>query len=416
MKKKIVILGLCLAFLVRFGVVFWGYHGDLNNNISWAKAAVERGFNGFYEGEVWEYSAPNQPPLTIIIFWFVRLVWQGVNDLSWFLNNNFGVFPSSFIWFWELKGMILLIKLPCILADFGIGWLIYKFVRKVFGAGEKLAYGMAFLWLFNPITMYNSSVWGQTDSVVNFLGLWAILFLLKKDLVRFGVLFGLSILFKGSLVIFIPILLFVAVKDKFGLANWVKAVGASALVVFVVSFWFHPSWDLPLWLVRLYNERILPGEIGYLTANAFNFWWLVDSGKVLDSSVYLGLPARVWGVVVTVGVNIGLIWWVNKKFGAKRILMSLVVVALSSFLFMTRIHERYMYPVFPLATVLLSVLPSFAVFYVILSLSYLTNMYHLFWVPNLKYVRDLFEMGLSNVLSLVNLAVLGVFGVKYKNE
>ena len=128
MKKLFVIF--LLAFLLRISVLFLGYHGDLNNQISWGTLAIERGFNGFYEGTNWPNSAPNQPPLTILLLASVAGLWQLIHSLSWYLNDHISFFPSSFIWFWEARGMILMMKFPSIVADLGIGWLIYIYLKE----------------------------------------------------------------------------------------------------------------------------------------------------------------------------------------------------------------------------------------------------------------------------------------------
>ena len=142
-----------LAFILRISLIFVAHHGDLNNNISWGTLAVERGLSGFYEGEDWPFSAPNQPPLTILMLVGVRAIWQAVETTSWWLNNNINFFYSPFIWFWEEKGMTLLVKLPGILADLGIGWLIYEYFRKK--NRIKLGLRLTTVWLFNPVIWYN---------------------------------------------------------------------------------------------------------------------------------------------------------------------------------------------------------------------------------------------------------------------
>ena len=275
--------------------------------------------------------------------------------------------------------MTLLVKLPSLLADLGIGYLIYKhFVNE---KREKLGRILASVWLFNPVTWYNSAIWGQTDSVVNFLGLISVWALLSKRLTKFVIFFVGSILFKGSLALFAPILLLVAVIQKYSLREWLSAAFGGVTVILVTSIWFHPYVDLPLWLVNLYRERILPGEIGYLTANAFNFWWLIDSGKTLDSTLYFGIGARFWGFVIT---SLGLIFallHVNKKTSKERVFFVLAFVALTSFLFMTRIHERYLYPFFPYATLLLGYIPGFSFAYFVLSVVHILNLYSEFWAP-----------------------------------
>jgi Gpi18-like mannosyltransferase len=396
-----------IALTLRLGLVFTAYHGDLNNNISWGTLAVERGLSGFYgssDADDWEYSAPNQPPLSILMFAGVRVVWQVVENVSWWLNNNISIFPSPFIWFWEGRGMILLIKLPGILADLGVGFLIYRYFEK--RGKKKIGAGLSGLWLFNPIVWYNSTIWGQTDSVVNLLGLLGLLGLLRKNLAQFSIWFTLSFLFKGSLAIFIPILGFVAVWQKHPLKEWLHAVCYALLAIILVSVWFHPQLNLLSWLINLYRNRILPGEIGYLTANAFNFWWLVDSGKVWDSTLYFGLPARIWGFVLTLGGIGGIVYWLRKKVTNKRIFVSLMFVSLISFLFMTRIHERYLYPFFPYATLLLGTVSGLFVPYLVLTITHLLNLYHLFWFPPLAPLEAMYQWPwLMQLISVVNIFI-----------
>src|SRR3990167_10923077 len=168
--KKVLILIFFSAFVLRLSVSLIAYHGDLNNNISWGTLALERGLNGFYgssDANDWPYSAPNQPPLSILSLAGLRVVYLAIENISWRLNNQFSFFPSTFIWFWEAKGMTLLMKLPSIFADLGIGWLIYKYFEKE--GKHKLGLILSAVWLFNPIIWYNSSIWGQTDSIVNLL-------------------------------------------------------------------------------------------------------------------------------------------------------------------------------------------------------------------------------------------------------
>lgn len=398
-----------LGLILRLGVSLVGYHGDLNNNISWGTIAYEKGLNGFYEGsglatksngeKDWPYSAPNQPPLTILTFALCRFVWQHLRDFIWYMNWQLLIFPSRLVWFWDDYGMTLLVKLPSIFADLGIAYLIYRYFKN-----QKTGLILSAVWLFNPVIWYNSSVWGQTDSVVNLLGLLAILFLLKKKLPVFAVLFTLSMLFKGSLSTFVPVLFFYALWQKYSVKDWFKAILAGLITVLMVSVWFHTAGDLIIWLIDLYMKRILPGEIGFLTANAYNFWWLVDPGKIYDSTLYFGLSARLIGFVIVLAVNAGVIFWLGKKPDHKRLLLSLLIVSLVSFLFMTRIHERYLYPYFPVSTLALGFLPGYWPVYGLFSLIHLINLYNLFWVPGIGPLRNFLMLSWPGyVFSAVNL-------------
>lgn len=401
MKKILIIF--VLALVLRLSVVFVAHHGDLNNNISWGNLALDRGLGGYYEGGSWPYSNPNQPPLTILTFAGTSYVWKSVENVSWFLNNKFRAFPSSFIWFWEGKGMDLMVKFPGIIADVIIGYMIYKFLRK---KKSKKAIFVTCVWLFNPVIWYNSAVWGQTDPIVNLLALASIILLLKRDLIKSLVFLVLSILFKGSLAIFIPVIIAYAIFQKYSVKKWVTSIFFGMATAVLASVWFHPKWDLFVWLFNLYRNRVFPGEIGYLTANSFNFWWLVNPGKILDSTLYLGVPARVWGIIVMLGTFVILIFYLWKKQNEKRLLISLAVISIASFLFMTRIHERYLYPFFVPATILLGFVPGIVTPYIIYSLTHLLNLYNLFWAPGIPFLERFYlNPAFPVILSIINLLV-----------
>ena len=285
MKIKLIILFL-VAFLFRIALIPIAHHGDLNNNISWGEELLDRGVVGFYgsdKAEDWPYSAPNQPPLYIYLFGGVVQTYRSVDSVTRFLNESVGIFPSSFVWYWEESGMDLMAKLPGIFADLGIGYLIYKYFAQK--KKKKLAVTLSLVWLFNPLTWYNSSIWGQTDPIVNFIGLLAILGLLGElklarrvgELVWFFFWFTVAYLFKPSLTVFIPVLALYILVKKYPIKEYLKSALVAFVTIIVVSVWFNPYINFISWFIDLYLNRILPGEIGYLTANAFNLWWLVDS-------------------------------------------------------------------------------------------------------------------------------------------
>lgn len=420
MKTKLIIV-FFVALVLRLSVSLLGFHGDLNNNISWGNIAYQKGLNGFYEGytdletslpknesgEVaWPYSAPNQPPLTIMLFAMIGFVWQKLRDFIWYMNWELVIFPSRIVWFWDDFGMKFLVKLPSMLADLGVGFLLYKFVMEKLKKSEKIALIIASVWLFNPVVWYNSSVWGQTDSIVNLFGLLAIINLLDKKLIWFSMFFSVSFLFKGSLGTFIPVLVAYIFFQKYKGKDYLLATLSVIASVIFVSFWFHPEANLFFWLYDLYVKRILPGEIGFLTANSFNLWWLVDPGKVYDSVKYFGINARAIGISATLIVNILAIYWLAKKPNQNRLLATLMIIAIGSFLFMTRIHERYLYPFFPISTLFLGLSPGYWLVYIAFSAVQLLNLYNLFWVPSIPMVEGTLALGwVTYSLSVINIGL-----------
>src|SRR5258706_1255910 len=402
MRKKLFFV-FFIAFILRILLINVAFHGDLYNNLSWGNMAI-KGLNGFYEKTGFQYSIPNQPPLYIILFALTSFLYQTIYNFSWYLNSHFGFFPSAFIWFWQQSGNIILLKLPGIFADLGIGYMIYHIFKSK--NKQNLGFNLAALWLFNPITFYNSAIWGQTDTIVNLLGLMSVYFLINKKLVKSLLFLTLSLLFKGSLAIFVPILFFFALWQKYELKTWMKAILISGIATILITVWFHPNLNLPVWLLNLYTKQILPGEIGDLSANAFNFWYLINPGKVLDSIKYFGVTAHFIGYITTLSVMAVAIFKLQKQKTENRLLFSLAIVAMTSFLFMTRIHERYLYPFFPVATILVGFKKKFLIPYLILSFTFLLNMYNLFWAPGIFVFENILKTsGLPNILTVINLVV-----------
>lgn len=412
MKRFIFILFLGLIF--RILLVPIARHGDVNNNTSWGQSLLSRGPRDFYDGRMWLFSAPNQPPLYLYTFGITSFFQNGTTTLINSLNKQLAVFPSQLVWINEQWGELYWAKLPGIIADIGIAVVIYKF----FVTKKKTGLILSTLWLINPISWYNSAIWGGTDSIVNLLGLLSIYFLVnKKKLHLATIFFTLSLLFKGSIALLFPILLLIAIKQKHKSYEYVLSAVLSLLTVVIVALPFHTHLDSLIYLYRLYTERFFPGEIGSLTANAFNFWWIVDSGVTLDSKIYFGIAARLWGILFMSCGYLFLLYKVYKAKNNKSIFLSLSLIPLLTFLFMTRIHERYMYPFFPLATIALGEFSSLLVPLTILSVTNLLNMYHLFWAPGIPtleywYLNPTFMI----VLSLVNLFTFGYIMVRYQKS
>jgi dolichyl-phosphate-mannose-protein mannosyltransferase len=259
---------------------------------------------------------------------------------------------------------------------------------------------------------------GQTDPIVNLFGLISIYFLIDKKLVKSLLFLTLSLLFKGSLAIFVPVLLIYAIWQRYNLKTWIKAILVSGIVTTLITVWFHPSFDLHIWLINLYTKQILPGEIGDLSANAFNFWYLINPGKILDSITYFGIPARVLGYLIIIIVMALAILKLQKQKTERRLFFALTIIALTSFLFMTRIHERYLYPFFPVATILIGFLPEFIFPYLVLSFVFWVNMYNLFWAPGIPTLENILKTtSLPVILSITNLTIFaGIFILFLKNK
>jgi Gpi18-like mannosyltransferase len=117
-----------------------------------------------------------------------------------FLNNTFSFFPSFIIPVLESNLHAWLVKLPFILSDIGLGYLIYKIVLKIKPNKAILA---ASFFLFNPVLIYNSTIWGQTDSLINLFAILGIYLIFQKKYFPGIFIFLSGFLFKLSLIIYI---------------------------------------------------------------------------------------------------------------------------------------------------------------------------------------------------------------------
>jgi len=119
------------------------------------------------------YARPEYPPLSTMMFLVFRWIYESIFNVVWKINIAVSIFPSNFVTWFDKYGYFSLLKLPGILGDIGIGYLIYKYTR------EKL---ISYFYLFNPGVIYLSALWGQTESAVAFFALAGLMLLLRKIL------------------------------------------------------------------------------------------------------------------------------------------------------------------------------------------------------------------------------------------
>lgn len=404
--NKLLLFSLLAALLLRLVLAPLVHHGDIENHVAWGLWAREFGLGGYYDFlNFFNFAKPNQPPLTILLYLIVRYLYEGIFAVLWFINVKISIFPSNLITWFDNFGNLTLLKLPSILADLGLGLIIYNLTKEI--KKEKALLAMN-LYLFNPFVWYNSSVWGQTDSVLLLLGFSSVLSFLKKKPVLGAVLFAMTLLFKATLIIFIPIILIIIIRQKVSLKKLAAAIGFFLGTVWLLAKSFSVGFTFP-WVIDLYTKKIAGGELHYLTANAFNLWGLFYGLlPIRDSLTILGIPAFWIGTVLFGILSLTVLYCFYKKTNLKTLLFALTLIAMTAFLFLTRMHERYMYFMFaPLAVLAVSE-PVLLIIYIILSISHFLNLYNFWWVPRIGVLVNalLSNNGLlTKFLSVLNLGL-----------
>src|SRR5580698_7751413 len=136
-----------------------GFETDVDTYIAWALHLSQQGFRNFYSTIGFADYPPGYFYTLAAVGHFWRLFFAA-HDPGYAVLRD-------------------LVKVPAILADLGVGALVYAIVRRFAGTGCAL--GAAALYLLNPATIYISALWGQVDSITGGLALLAIYALLRSS-------------------------------------------------------------------------------------------------------------------------------------------------------------------------------------------------------------------------------------------
>ena len=415
LPKKLFLLALILRLILIF---ISGYHPDVLNHIDWGKRFWQYGPTRFYEESVWGVSWPNQPPGTIYLFAAIAKLYQGLFSFLWWLNLRIPAFPSFIFPFLESRLHIVLLKLPFVLADLGIGWLIYWLVRDLTRDKRRALLG-ASLFLFNPALIYNSTIWGQTDSLINFLALLALWLIDKKR--YFGGIFSfiLSLYFKLSLIIWAPIF-FLIIFLRGDFKRVVLPIILSFLLIIFASFPFSGDRNPASWLWYLYTNRVFARQGNMLSGNAFNLWTLIYGVdlSLKEGIAFLGFSAKLVGraIFLLLGLIICALYLKNSRENRNSpsiihySLFAILLISFAAFLFLTNMHERYLYPIFAPLAILVAIGRLKFRWYFLLSFIHWLNLYHLWWYPQVSWLRRILEGGRFFLARIFSLALIFIFG------
>ncbi|HEX3264591.1 MAG TPA: hypothetical protein VHR16_02885, partial [Candidatus Limnocylindrales bacterium] len=283
----LLVLGLALRLIIAYLIPGSGFGVDLASFQYWASNLANEGLSGFYDRDFFHDYTPGY----LYVLWLVG----GVANL---FGGNVGD----------------LIKLPPIAADLALGYLVWSMVKELGGSERSARIGAA-LVLFNPVTWFDSVVWGQVDSFGVVFLLLALRELWRDRPERAAILATVAAIIKPQLGILIPILVVVVVRRAFWPANghgaeeapdarsttlpWEERIrgpirivtsGLAAIVTALLAC-LPFGLDFPFGLVSQIFKTA--GGYPYLSVNAFNPWALFvkHTADGIDQSVAL---TRTW--------------------------------------------------------------------------------------------------------------------------
>lgn len=179
---------LCAGFILRtiIAVTFPGNPYDIQAFIHWSAAAA-RNLSGIY----FDPSIPSQytltyPPVYLYVLSFLGKV------IRFFLVESYSI-------------LLIILKLPSIITDIVTGYLLYRFSKK--HLSQNMSLFIAGLYIFNPVAIFNSALWGQVDSFLTLFIMMGLLLIDAGQLPWASALFVLAILTKPQGVFVLPVLI-----------------------------------------------------------------------------------------------------------------------------------------------------------------------------------------------------------------
>jgi len=305
-----------------------------------------------------------------------------------------------------------LLKLPSILADLGSAIVLYLIL-----AGRTVArpYGAAALYLLLPPVLLIGAVWGQVDSILAFFILLTIYFLDREQPVAAALAYTVGFLVKPQAIAALPFFVFWVVRDQRPAWRdvrgrlrlplpprlWLVMIGVSLAATLLIAFPFFPSPFVWRPLVDV-AQQIRHGAASIKLTNAFayNFWELLGpgvkglcdvstcrdptTGAVSVGPEFLGLTPYVWGLLLFAFSVAAIIVLLRHARGAGFLALGTSLSFLAFFTFMTRMHERYLFPFFLAFLVACVMLRSRALWglFVVLTTVHFLNLYYVYTLPS----------------------------------
>ncbi len=366
-KEHIVLFLIAIGALgLRLALATLPGHGfDTGVNQKWGRSAAILGIARSYQEQVDPNMLPDHPPLSIATF-------SVVTHISHLFSPSKEIpLPS-----------IVTIKIPAIIADILTILLVFSIVAKMYGKWAGItASGILGL---HPAIVYDSAIWGQTDSIFTLLTLGALTTVMTKRWILTGVLTALALFAKMQAIIVLPILGILLISS--GWRPIMRTIFGFLLASIIVLFPFFLNGNIAdVW--RVYSHSI--GSYPALSMGAYNIWMALFGTNTDRSDVlsFLGpLTYRTTGIllfsIATLTIILPFLQWILYKNERRKhrdvpVLLT-ALIAYAFFLFNTEMHERYLFPFMVLGLLFCFRGLRFAALYTFSSLLFLLSLFDSF--------------------------------------
>jgi Gpi18-like mannosyltransferase/predicted membrane-bound dolichyl-phosphate-mannose-protein mannosyltransferase len=300
----------------------------------------------------------------------------------------------------------VIVESPPLLADFALALVMYAFVRR--GENARAAMAALLMIALNPALLYDTIVWGQSDSVLTLTTMLTLTAILARQFEVGWALAAISLLVKPQGVMILPMLALWTMLET-GFSTWVSSAAAfvGAFFIGISPFQIGHPWN---WIIQLY---VSTGAYYHETSvNAFNLMALIGGLRNSDLEPLGPITYFSLGLSMLVPLYAYVGWIVWRGRSARRLIFAAFFTIFGFFMVAPRMHERYIYPAAALAVPLALESPEMLLVFGILTVTACFNLaYVLHILRTVVFMdgRDSLAM-LASGLNVVALAISAYYG------
>jgi Gpi18-like mannosyltransferase len=317
------VLRLGLAFLPGFGV-------DMGTFEAWSRSLADHHPWNFYN----EVGFTDYAPGYMYVLWVIGEA-----------NQTFHFTGDQYVY---------MLKLPSTIADIASAYLLYRILEN-----EKpaLRFGAVAFYVFFPAALLIGPIWGQVDSLLAFFLLLAVYWIARDKPLHGAIAYTIGFLIKPQAIAALPFLAFWILRDHYKDTRTVLLctfVPLALLLVLITPFFEYEPWRL---FRVLYDATNVPNYRvnSFWAYNFWNFGGLFEQGFRCDVNTcpggvegtkWFGIATRYWGTAFFAGGVVLVIASLRNARGTGYLALGVALSVMVFYLFLTRMHERYIFAAF----------------------------------------------------------------------
>ena len=274
------------------------------------------------------------------------------------------------------------LKLISVAFNLLILWIVWLEYRKQ--EDNKILLAALIGYGLNPGIIFNTSYWGQTDSISSFLILAALYLQKSPRKPELSALFAVAAVMAKPTVWPLALLIALAILKRDGIRRFAKASVLAATLFFVLL--------LPFILAGRFTEALqsLVVQIDaspYVSANAHNLWWIIQGGLPMihvDTQFIGPLSYKEVGILLSGSFIAITIWKFWQSSSPNALYFAAASMAFGLFMLSTHMHENHLFMFFAVFAMIAFYRPNLMKFFYLASCVFLINM--LLHDPYLNYM------------------------------